>query len=166
MPNLPIQKIASAHRKPANTEMVRRPSAFPDEKGSYLLLISLSEEVSLPQKRFKNYHFGRGLYVYAGSANGPGGLRARLSRHIRRRKKRRWHVDQLTTKGVVIEALAILGGNECALLTELQARPEVTIPLPGFGSSDCSSCPAHLVSVPGDFTFEGLLPSALRWKRK
>ena len=34
-----------------------------------------------------------GTHVYVGSARGPGGLRARISRHLRREKKERWHVN-------------------------------------------------------------------------
>ncbi|MGC9523845.1 MAG: GIY-YIG nuclease family protein, partial [Anaerolineae bacterium] len=41
------------------------------------------------------WRFPEGTYLYVGSAWGPGGLRARLSRHLRGSPKVRWHVDYL-----------------------------------------------------------------------
>jgi Uri superfamily endonuclease len=41
-----------------------------------------------------------GRYLYCGSAKGRGGLKARLSRHMRRGKSVRWHVDQLPEQGL------------------------------------------------------------------
>jgi len=148
-----------------NFSVIRRAASLPESGGSYLLLISLTDPLTLPHKRFKNHLFSPGRYVYAGSANGPGGLRARMSRHIRQRKKKRWHVDYLTTKGRVIEALAIPGANECMLLATLLARPNVTVPLPKFGSSDCQRCVAHLVEVPADLGLEGFAgPTSALWR--
>ena len=37
-----------------------------------------------------------GCYVYAGSARGPGGIRARVRRHLRPDKTPHWHIDQVT----------------------------------------------------------------------
>ena len=39
------------------------------------------------------------------------------------------------------------GGQECALFEDLSRRPGVEVPLAGFGSSDCASCPAHLLRI-------------------
>jgi histidyl-tRNA synthetase len=86
-----------------------------------------------------------GRYLYCGSARGPGGLRARIARHLRRRKPLRWHVDQLTTRGTVIAVWAIPGGDECDLVARLALLP---VPLPGFGSSDCRRCRSHLLVWP------------------
>ncbi len=36
-----------------------------------------------------------GWYIYFGSAFGPGGLAARVDRHLRRHKTRHWHIDHL-----------------------------------------------------------------------
>lgn len=88
-----------------------------------------------------------GDYLYCGSANGPGGLRARLARHMRRDKRAHWHVDQLTTAGEVLGAFIVEGGSECALNAALGAFP---FPLPGFGSSDCPRCVSHLRFFPAN----------------
>jgi hypothetical protein len=34
------------------------------------------------------------------------------------------------------------------LVRGLLDLPGTSVPLPGFGSSDCRSCPAHLVALP------------------
>lgn len=81
-----------------------------------------------------------GTYLYVGSAYGPGGLAARLSRHARKHKRGHWHVDALT-EGRGVNAIRVYpGGDECGLARELSERcPAVK----GFGSSDCD-CPSHL----------------------
>ncbi|WP_457798687.1 GIY-YIG nuclease family protein [Methylocystis sp. S23] len=86
-----------------------------------------------------------GDYLYCGSANGPGGLRARLARHMRQEKRAHWHVDQLTAAGEILGAFVVAGGSECALNAALSDFPT---PLPGFGSSDCPRCVSHLRYFP------------------
>ena len=83
-----------------------------------------------------------GRYLYCGSAKGRGGLKARLSRHMRRGKSVRWHVDQLTEQGFVIGAWIFPGGDECRLV---QICSHLPMPIAGFGSSDCATCRSHLL---------------------
>ncbi len=92
-----------------------------------------------------------GTYLYVGSAYGPGGLAARISRHTRKHKRRHWHIDALT-EGHGVDAIRVYpGGDECALARELAERcPAVK----GFGSSDCH-CPSHLFRTDGP---EGDMP--------
>ncbi|WP_428027850.1 GIY-YIG nuclease family protein [Altererythrobacter sp.] len=115
-----------------------------DGKGAYALLIQLARTV-----RFERAALGvamlSGWLVYAGSANGPGGLRARLARHFRKGKAIRWHVDELTTRAADIMALAIPGGSECAIVDALLASGRFEVAMPGIGSSDCKNCEAHLL---------------------
>jgi len=82
-----------------------------------------------------------GLYVYCGSAKGPGGIAARIGRHMRHDKQAHWHVNQLTSVGTALGAWIFPGGSECEVNEELAGWP---IPLDGFGSSDCRRCRAHL----------------------
>ncbi|MGE5504370.1 MAG: GIY-YIG nuclease family protein, partial [Actinomycetota bacterium] len=86
-----------------------------------------------------------GRYLYCGSARGPGGLRARVGRHMRKGKVVRWHVDRLTEAGRVVGAWVFEGGDECGLVARLAHLP---VPIPGFGSSDCKVCPSHLLAWP------------------
>ncbi len=123
-------------------------SAVPAEPGAYLLLIELSAPLVLDIASLGPATLPAGRYAYGGSAYGPGGLRARIGRHLRRDKALRWHIDRLTAAGRVIGVRAVPGGQECALVGGLLELPGTSVPLPGFGSSDCRACPAHLVRLP------------------
>ena len=37
------------------------------------------------------------------------------------------------------------------LVRDLLELPGASVPVPGFGSSDCRACPAHLVALPAGF---------------
>jgi len=86
-----------------------------------------------------------GRYLYCGSAKGPGGLTARVARHMRRGKPIRWHVDHLTERGAIRGAWIFPGHEECALAARLSHLPA---PILGFGSSDCRRCASHLFAWP------------------
>jgi Uri superfamily endonuclease len=124
------------------------PDAIPPdscEPGAYLLTITLAAPLS---GRFARTPFtlAPGNYAYCGSANGPGGIAARVGRHLRAEKKAHWHVDQLTMAAAGISALGFPGGSECLLVERLVAAG-ATFPLPGFGSSDCRCCTSHLLDL-------------------
>lgn len=113
--------------------------------GAYALALRLDRPT--PFRRPGLAHvFRPGWYVYAGSAYGPGGVRARLARHLRPEKSARWHVDQLTAPAAAIHALGFAGGAECAIVAGLDARADFAPPLGGFGASDCRICTAHLLA--------------------
>lgn len=120
--------------------------------GAYVLLIRLRTSVTLPQKKF-DAALEPGLYAYCGSAKGPGGLGARLSRHLSANKMMHWHVDHLTHAGDIVDAAAELGGCECGLVKRIQSRGGTEVPLRGLGSSDCKECASHLIKVPTRFAF-------------
>lgn len=113
-------------------------------KGAYALILSLPRPVRFLRKK-EQHLLPSGLYLYAGSAWGPGGIRARLKRHFQRQKKLHWHVDQLTTAAETIQALAMDGARECEIIDRLHRLPNFTHPLAKFGSSDCPTCPSHLL---------------------
>lgn len=111
---------------------------IPAVPGAYVLRVDLNASAAgLPP----------GRYLYCGSAMGPGGLRARLARHLRIGKSIRWHIDRLTEAGRAAGAWVFPGGDECDLASSLAARGFPT-PIPGFGSSDCARCVSHLFSWP------------------
>lgn len=118
---------------------------MPAAAGAYVLLIetAIRMPVRLPQHGMVT--FEPGTYLYVGSANGPGGIKARLKRHFKQNKKAHWHIDQLTTRAASVEALAVIGGNECMLGEMLLASKRYQVALPGFGSSDCRTCSSHLL---------------------
>ena len=133
--------------------MDARPT-WQSEPGSYLLVLALGETTCISAGSLGAYILARGRYVYAGSALGPGGVAGRVNRHLRAGKRLHWHVDYVTAAAAVTAIGAVYGTErrECAWVQALAALPGVTIPVPGFGSSDCrASCPAHLVRLPDDF---------------
>ena len=44
-------------------------------------------------------------------------------------------------------------GLECDLASNLMAQQGASVPVPGFGSSDCRRCSAHLVALPNETKF-------------
>ncbi|MGJ0396847.1 MAG: GIY-YIG nuclease family protein [Methylocystis sp.] len=108
--------------------------------GAYVLWLRLGAPLSVKAGKVAAT-LEPGDYLYCGSAKGPGGLRARLARHMRKDKRAHWHVDQLTLAGEFLGAFVVEGGDECALNAALADLP---IPIAGFGSSDCRRCAAHL----------------------
>jgi Uri superfamily endonuclease len=119
--------------------------------GAYALLIELNAPLRA-NAGARSALLAPGLYVYCGSARGPGGVVARLARHMRRDKRAHWHVDQLTRAGKVLGAWVFPGGAECAVNEDLAAWPT---PLEGFGSSDCRRCRSHLRFWPPDAPLPG-----------
>jgi Uri superfamily endonuclease len=119
--------------------------------GAYILFIELPETLALRETSLGSQTLAPGRYAYCGSAYGPGGLGARLRRHLKREKALRWHVDHLTAAGRIFALGLAPGGRECALFEDLSRHPGVEVPLAGFGSSDCESCPAHLLQLRGHF---------------
>jgi len=116
------------------------------DAGAYALVVRLARDVEVRRGRGRE-RLAAGWYVYAGSAFGPGGIRARLRRHFRRDKTPRWHVDQLTPAADFIAAVAVTGASECAVMAQLSAARGLVAAMPGFGSSDCAFCVSHLVRL-------------------
>jgi Uri superfamily endonuclease len=114
----------------------------PSLPGAYAMAIELSDEVAVTFSGRLRIALPAGRYLYCGSTKGPGGLKARLSRHMRRGKSVRWHVDQLTEQGLVIGNWIFPGGDECRLV---QMCSHLPMPIAGFGSSDCTTCRSHLL---------------------
>lgn len=120
-------------------------AALPTQAGAYLLLVGLAAPVSVTLAKRPTCRLAAGWYAYAGSAYGPGGIRARVARHFRTDKTVRWHIDQLTQVASELWAAPAPGGNECKLLQAMRAEPGIMLSLRGFGSSDCRSCGTHLL---------------------
>jgi Uri superfamily endonuclease len=129
-------------------EFCSNADAAPSAPGAYILQIDLAETVLVSTARQPPTGLLPGRYFYCGSANGPGGLRSRLARHMRHGKSLHWHIDQLTERGTVTGIWIVRNGRECDLVAMLAALP---MPIPGFGSSDCSCCLSHLLYLPSTF---------------
>ena len=88
------------------------------------------------------FNFSPGYYVYVGSAKRN--IQARIDRHLKIEKKKRWHLDYLRPF-LTVESVQSFpeADGECELFEQLKQEHHATIPVKGFGSSDCK-CPAHL----------------------
>lgn len=112
--------------------------------GAYLLALQIEKAFTLTIRTLPTSRLHAGFYLYCGSANGPGGLRARINRHFRKRKARHWHIDRLAERATSRAALILRRGDECALAHLIAARPDMQTPVPGFGATDCRQCESHL----------------------
>ncbi|MEW6716162.1 MAG: GIY-YIG nuclease family protein [Chloroflexota bacterium] len=133
---------------------------IPQTIGVYALLLTLSQRVHVITGRLGRATFAAGKYIYVGSAFGSGGLRSRLERHLRGDGRPHWHVDALRSKADIVGFYFLATNDrvvgdvpwECLWSQALMALPEVSVPLSGFGSSDCrSGCSAHLVCIPARY---------------
>ncbi len=86
-----------------------------------------------------------GHYYYVGSAFGPGGLAARLRRHIAIEKRFHWHIDYLRPLLELRELWVAVGNErlECRWCSALARLPELSRPIAHFGASD-TGCGGHL----------------------
>jgi Uri superfamily endonuclease len=131
-------------------------STLPLSAGAYALQLHLSHSHRIQVGKFAQAIFPTGEYIYLGSAHGPGGLRARLGRHLRGAGKPHWHIDYLRCVAEVQSAGYMLvqeedskHPTECTWSQALSKFPRAYIPLAGFGAGDChSGCQAHLVGFP------------------
>lgn len=113
--------------------------------GTYVLLMHAGGRRSLTVGRLGRLDLRPGWYAYVGSALGPGGVRARVRRHLRASRRPHWHLDAVLPHVRVVGLWVGYGSErrECAWAAALAALPGVEVPLPGFGASDCR-CRAHL----------------------
>lgn len=123
--------------------------ALPAAPGTYLLVLEAPGPVDLQVGRRGRLRTPAGLFAYVGSALGPGGLRARLGRHLAGSARRRWHIDHLraATSPAAAWWVASEARLEHAWAAILLGLPGARVPLPRFGASDCR-CPTHLVWFP------------------
>ena len=120
------------------------------DPGAYGLLIRLPRQFRGRIGALGQVTMPPGTYVYFGSAYGPGGLAARLRRHLRAEKRPHWHVDHLTIAGTLERVFVLPNGRECDLVDCALQLPAIHAPVAGFGSSDCRRCTAHLLAIPCD----------------
>lgn len=130
---------------------------LPVKSGTYALWLHLPQLQNLTVGKLGRFTFPAGDYIYLGSARGPGGLRARLGRHLSGNGQSHWHIDYLRNIASVRGFGFVIQGKDKAseILTEcdwsqkLAVIPNANILIPGFGASDCySGCSAHLVYFP------------------
>ena len=115
------------------------------EGGTYALILYCPREKLLQIGKLGALELRRGFYVYVGSALGPGGLRARVAHQAQVSPRPHWHIDYLRPH-ILLDRVGYTYGRvsrEHCWAHFIRALKGASVPLAGFGSSDCR-CEAHL----------------------
>ena len=119
--------------------------------GSYVLLLYLADDRTIPVGRQGVLNFSAGCYAYVGSA--MNGLYQRINRHLRKEKKRHWHIDYLLEEEPVVagERLNVIRRyhREVSQNLEALARPATYI-IWRVESTEEKYCARNC--IPSDFT--------------
>jgi len=124
------------------------------ERGTYTLILFASDKAKVNIGKLGAKAFLQGYYTYTGSAlgNGASNLQYRVSRHLKREKKKRWHIDFLltnenfTVEGVI--AISVKQNSECQINQLISNQMQAKILVPKFGASDClTKCESHLLYI-------------------
>ena len=112
---------------------------LPSLPGTYALLLRSNAEQDLQVGSLGNQKLLPGFFVYVGSAFGPGGLKARIGHHRHTFSRPHWHIDYLNEYLSPAEVWYTYDAThrEDHWSQVLAVARGASIPLPGFGSSDC-----------------------------
>lgn len=146
------------HRsRPVERNAVCALAGVQSRPGTYALMLSSATNAAIRVGRLGNLRLQMGFYVYVGSALGPGGVRARLAHHARSARRPHWHIDYLRAHTTLEEVWFCYDrkSREHHLARCFAAMRTASVPMAGFGSSDCD-CESHLFffekyPVGGDF---------------
>ncbi|MGX1901198.1 GIY-YIG nuclease family protein [Thermolongibacillus altinsuensis] len=109
----------------------------------YALFFDLHNSATIQIGKLGTFFFPKGHYIYVGSAKRN--IRARIERHIKVEKKKRWHIDYLRPYGEITKIVTYSSElEECERAQQLMKEVNGKIIVNGFGSSDCG-CPSHLI---------------------
>ncbi len=121
-------------------------------RGTYTVILACRRSMRVRFGKLGSARMKVGNYLYTGSALGRGAmsLEGRLMRHGRSWKRKKWHVDYLTSlpefgfKGAVY--LISNKRLECRINASIRENLSVQSILPHLGASDCK-CDGHLIRV-------------------
>ena len=117
--------------------------------GTYILYLKTSETIRLTISE-QEIIIGKGYYLYVGSAFGTGGLSSRLHRHLRKKKKLHWHIDQMTMSPFCsVQGVAVFLNEkiECQIAKKLSYIDKVSS-IENVGNSDCKKgCYSHFFKI-------------------
>ena len=113
--------------------------------GTYALILQAEYQQYIQVGRLGQLSARPGIYVYIGSAFGPGGVRARVRHHVNISERPHWHIDYLRQTAQLKQFWFTHDPlrREHVWADVFADTRDVSIPLPGFGASDCT-CISHL----------------------
>lgn len=113
--------------------------------GTYALVLSSSFHQPIKIGKLGTIHAEPGYYLYVGSAFGTGGIKARVRHHRQKTNRSHWHIDYLRISMRLDEIWYTYDPSrlEHKWAQMLGQTKGASIPLSGFGSSDCR-CKSHL----------------------
>lgn len=114
--------------------------------GTYALILKCQRTADVSVGRLGHLKLEPGFYVYVGSAFGPGGIRGRLAHHTRPVMRPHWHIDYIRSEMELVEVWFQYGrkSRECNWARRLATMSGASVPMAGFGASDCD-CESHLL---------------------
>ena len=112
--------------------------------GTYVIIMQTDKAVRARVGSIGFIDIKVGHYLYIGSAFGPGGIKARVSRHYKTFKTRHWHLDYLREYLEPVEVWFTHDKQrrEHDWASLLASQPKLE-PVSNFGCSDCR-CNSHL----------------------
>lgn len=114
--------------------------------GTYALVLECTRTARIEIGKLGQLDVQPGVYVYIGSAFGPGGLAARIRHHARVSMRPHWHIDYFRASCELTEVWWITGSARLEHVwagAAVASLPSSGVPMPGFGASDCT-CATHL----------------------
>ena len=118
---------------------------LPTERGTYALILRSRRFSELTVGALGKVKLQPGFYIYVGSAQGAGGIRSRVSRHLKASKKLHWHIDYLRRNMPIITVwyAKTASVQEHQWARTMGGGSLATAAIQGFGASDCR-CESHL----------------------
>jgi len=133
-------------------------------RGNYTIVILLNAPTCIQMSKKGQVKLDKGYYAYTGSALGHGAvsLRRRVARHFKKTKRKHWHIDNLlaveTASIRAVVAAPSIENRECKITDLIKNIDGTTIPIIGFGASDCKhNCKSHLVQLGQNSSLEKIV---------
>ncbi len=111
---------------------------------NYILWIAIDKDIQTKIGSLGRVNFKKGIYLYMGSAKKN--FKARIKRHLVKKKKLFWHIDYLLSSNFakIKHIWATNKDKECRIAQFLYKKGYSFINK--FGSSDCK-CPSHMFFI-------------------
>ncbi|MCX7837538.1 MAG: DNA/RNA nuclease SfsA [candidate division WOR-3 bacterium] len=111
------------------------------DRGVYLIIGELKRDRKITISQLGEIKFKKGFYIYVGKA--MNNLSKRIGRHLRKIKKKRWHIDYLIDSLNNLKPIPIRTAKDLECLLAKDIKKIANSFIKNFGCSDCQ-CDSHL----------------------